>query len=56
MLLVVTEVYRQQYTLMAKNQPSISDRIVSFSQPHFRPIVQEKAGKSFEFGAKIAAS
>lgn len=56
MLLVVTEVYRQQRTLIENNQQSISDRIVSLSQPHIRPIVRGKAGKPVEFGAKISAS
>jgi hypothetical protein len=31
-------------------------RIVSLSQPHIRPIVRGKAGKSVEFGAKLSAS
>ena len=30
----------------------IDDRIVSVSQPHMRPIVRGKAGKSVEFGAR----
>ena len=34
----------------------IDNRIVSLSQPHFRPIVRGKAGKSTEFGAKISLS
>ena len=56
MLLVVTEVYRQQRTLIENNQQSISDRIVSLNQPHIRPIIRGKAGKNVEFGAKISAS
>ncbi len=32
------------------------DRIVSVSQPHVRPIVLGKIGKSTEFGAKISVS
>jgi hypothetical protein len=35
---------------------SISDRIVSLSQPHIRPIVRGKAGKPVEFGAKLSVS
>ena len=31
-------------------------RIVSLTQPHIRPIVRGKAGKSVEFGAKLSAS
>ena len=45
-LLVLTEVYRQQPWLFDNNKQSIEDRIVSLSQPHIRPIVRGKAGKS----------
>ena len=55
-LLVVTEVYRQQLWLFKNNKQSISDRIVSLSQPYIRPIVRGKAGKNVEFGAKLSAS
>ncbi|MEG4530200.1 IS5 family transposase [Microcoleus sp. D2_18a_D3] len=55
-LLVLTEVYRQQQWLFDNNKQSIEDRIVSLSQPHIRPIVRGKAGKSVEFGAKLSAS
>ncbi|MEG4529250.1 IS5 family transposase [Microcoleus sp. D2_18a_D3] len=54
--LVLTEVYRQQLWLFENNKQSIEDRIVSLSQPHIRPIVRGKAGKSVEFGAKLSAS
>jgi IS5 family transposase len=56
MLLVVTEVYRQQHWLAEHKKQSISDRIVSLSQPHLRPIVRGKAGKPVEFGVKLSAS
>ncbi len=56
MLLVVTEVYRQQFSMYEKKEHSIPDRIVSLKQPHIRPIVRGKAGKSVEFGAKLSAS
>ena len=56
MLLVVTEVYRQQHWLAEHKKQSISDRIVSLSQPHLGPIVRGKAGKPVEFGAKLSAS
>jgi transposase, IS5 family len=56
MLLVVTEVYRQQLYLYENKKQSIDDRIVSLSQPHIRPIVRGKAGKAVEFGAKLSAS
>ena len=55
-LLVLTEVYRQQQWLFDENKQSIEHRIVSISQPHIRPIVRGKAGKSVEFGAKLSAS
>ena len=44
--LVLTEVARQQQWLFDNNKQSIEDRIVSLSQPHIRPIVRGKAGKS----------
>lgn len=56
MLLVVTEVYRQQLLMYETKENSIPDRIVSLKQPHIRPIVRGKAGKSVEFGAKLSAS
>jgi len=56
MLLVATEVYRQQLWMYENKENSISDRIVSLGQPHIRPIVRGKAGKSVEFGAKMSAS
>ncbi len=54
--LVVTEVYRQQLWLFENKKESISDRIVSLSQPYIRPTVRGKAGKNVEFGAKLSAS
>jgi hypothetical protein len=56
MLLVVTEVYRQQLWMYENKKQSIDDRIVSLSQPHIRPIVRGKAGNPVEFGAKLSAS
>ncbi|MGL5134267.1 MAG: IS5 family transposase [Planktothrix sp.] len=55
-LLVISEVYRQQQWMYDHNKQSISDRIVSLSQPHIRPIVRGKAGTPVEFGAKLSAS
>lgn len=55
-LLILSEVYRQQREMFEERKHSIPDRIVSFSQPHIRPIVRGKAGKQTEFGAKISAS
>ena len=56
LLLVVTEVNRQQLYMYENNQNRIDDRIVSLTQPHIRPIVRGKAGTSVEFGAKLSAS
>jgi hypothetical protein len=56
MLLVVTEVYRQQQWLYENKKTSIEDRIVSLNQPHIRPIVRGKARTNVEFGAKFSAS
>lgn len=53
---IIQEVYRQQKQMFAERTHKISDRIVSVSQPHVRPIVRGKAGKNVEFGAKISAS
>ncbi len=56
MLLVVTEVYRQQLWMYENESTRIDDRIVSITQPHIRPLVRGKAGKPVEFGAKISVS
>ena len=56
MLLVVTEVYRQQLWMYENESNRIDDRIVSVTQPHIRPIVRGKAGKPVEFGAKLSVS
>ncbi len=56
LLLVVTEVARQQLWMYQNNKQSIEDRIVSLTQPHIRPIVRGKAGNPGEFGAKFSAS
>jgi transposase, IS5 family len=56
MLLVVTEVYRQQLWMWENKSSRIDDRIVSINQPHIRPIVRGKAGKPVEFGAKLSVS
>ncbi len=49
MLLVITEVYRQQLWMYENESNRIDDRIVSITQPHIRPIVRGKAGKPVEF-------
>ena len=56
MLLVVTEVYRQQLWMYENEAKRIDDRIVSITQSHIRPIVRGKAGSSVEFGAKLSVS
>ena len=56
MLLVVTEVYRQQLWMYENESTRIDDRIVSINQPHIRPIVRGKAGTPVEFGAKLSVS
>lgn len=55
-LLVVSEVYRQQLWMYENESRRIDDRIVSINQPHIRPIVRGKAGKPVEFGAKLSVS
>lgn len=55
-LLIVAEVYRQQFSMYEHKTNRIEDRIVSINQPHVRPIVRGKAGSAVEFGAKISAS
>ncbi len=55
-LLVIHEVHRQQEIMHRERTHHVADRIVSISQPHVRPIVRGKAGKSVEFGAKVSIS
>lgn len=56
LLLVSTEVYRQQQQMSQTQARRIDDRIVSISQPQVRPIVRGKAGVPVEFGAKLSVS
>ena len=55
-VLIINELYRQQSEMYINKIHRISDRIVSISQPHVRPIVRGKAGAKVEFGAKISVS
>jgi len=55
-VLIINELYRQQAEMHINKVHRISDRIVSISQPHVRPIVRGKAGAKVEFGAKISVS
>ncbi len=56
LLLVVSELFRQQQWMYHNQTNRIEDRIVSLNQPHLRPIVRGKAGTPVEFGAKISVS
>jgi len=56
LLLVISEVYRQQQWMFNHGVKRIDDRIVSIYQPHVRPIKRGKAGAPTEFGAKISVS
>ena len=56
MLLVVSELFRQQQRMYEERCQRIDDRIVSLAQPHVRPIIRGKAGASVEFGPKLSAS
>ena len=55
-VLIINELYRQQAEMHINKIHRISDRIVSISQPHVRPIVRGKAGAKVEFGAKVSVS
>jgi IS5 family transposase len=55
-LLVIQEVYRQQWLMYQQRHHRVEHRIVSLAQPHVRPIVRGKAGTPVEFGAKLAVS
>jgi hypothetical protein len=56
LLLVISEVYRQQKWMHEKKVNRIDDRIVNIYQPHVRPIKRRNAGAATEFGAKISVS
>jgi hypothetical protein len=56
LLLVIKELYRQQYWMYENRTHKVSDRIVSLYQPHVRPMVRGKAKSSVEFGAKVSIS
>ena len=56
MLLIVSELLRQQQWMYENQSRRIDDRIVSLTQPHVRPIVRGKAGTPVEFGAKLSVS
>ena len=49
LLLVVSELFRQQQWMYENQTNRIDDRIVSLTQPHLRPMVRGKAGTPVEF-------
>jgi len=53
--LVIQEIYRQQIQMYEEKKNRCEDRIVSIHQPHVRPIVRGKQGKTVEFGSKVLA-
>jgi len=55
-LLVIHELFRQQQWMYENRSHRISNRIVSITQPHVRPIIRGKAGSEVEFGAKVSVS
>ncbi|SMN12564.1 hypothetical protein SPBRAN_1890 [uncultured Candidatus Thioglobus sp.] len=55
-LLVIHTLYEQQKGMYDQRIHQCKDRIVSISQPHVRPIVRGKQGKSVEFGTKLGLS
>jgi len=55
-LWVIHTLYDQQRGMYDADSRRCDDRIVSISQPHVRPIVRGKSGKSVEFGAKLGLS
>lgn len=52
----IQTVYAQQKTMYDDRNHSVSDRIVSLSQPWLRPIIRGKAKAAVEFGAKLDIS
>lgn len=55
-LKTIEKIFEQQQEMYLEKKNRVENRIVSVSQPHIRPIVRGKAGKSVEFGAKISLS
>lgn len=55
-LLVIQELYLQQYMMYTKRVHQVENRIVSIHQPHIQPIVRGKAKAKVEFGAKVSVS
>lgn len=55
-LWVIHTLYYQQKKMYDEKIHTSPDRIVSISQPHVRPVVRGKQGKSVEFGSKLGLS
>jgi hypothetical protein len=55
-LLVIHEMYRQQWEMFTHHTHRIENRIVSLTQPHLRPIVRGKAKCPVKFGSKVSVS
>jgi hypothetical protein len=53
---IIRTVYEQQKTMYEKRTHTVSQRIVSLSQPWLRPIVRGKTKAPVEFGAKLDIS
>lgn len=53
---VISTLYEQQWDMFINHLRSCSDRIVSISQPHVRPIVRGKQAAMVEFGSKLGLS
>lgn len=56
LLAVLRKVYEQQKYMFENKTHSVSDRIVSISQPFVRPIVRGKVKSPVEFGMKLDIS
>jgi len=56
LLQTIRIVYQQQKEMYDNKKNSCKDRIVNIFQPHVRPIVRGKEGRSTEFGSKINLS
>ena len=55
-IITIRLLYEQQKYMYENNTHTISDRIVSISQPYVRPIMRGKAKAPTEFGAKLHLS
>lgn len=53
---VIKKVYQQQLYMYENKIHTVTDRIVSISQPYIRPIVRGKAKTPTEFGTKLDLS